>query len=602
MRLLEEASVFMSSRSMRAILLAACALAPFAAGQAKAQQHFDRLVSFGDSYADPLINLLPILAGNFDTYPSQGRSVEDVAATSPWVAFPYWLQDGLGLANENMTSYAIAGSTTDAMNETGVPYSLPFQLERSAGEIYDADDLVSLSIGGNDGRRDSAQFGADFSPELATRLAGGVAGRASDAVKTFVDQGAGTVLAVSFSDLSILPELSQHPRQESLAAYGGALFNGMQQNLLSTSQAGARIFLVDLSLLGAQLRANPQAYGFETFLYVGNPETSVFGPDLLHLTDNGFRVMADYMLNILQSPYAVAAAPAVAEASAQSFTTSLLNRLDSRRLDEPATPYSVYVLGGLAGASGDDSGFDGNGGQGSLGAEMWFNPNLLAGAAVSYSSLDSGGSLIDVDDQAIQISAYASWKQNGWFADGLLGYGSHDIDLTRQGIISPVTGSTDADTLSAALRGGYLFDIGGIKAGPMLGLRHTRTRVDAYSESGDPGLAIQVDRQRLSSTTSDVGAEIHASLSPTIEAYAGIAWRHEFGDEYRTLTTRLAQAPLLPIGTSISNFSGRDYGVVSGGLSFDLTANVSATLAGSATFARDNGNSFQIDAGLGFSF
>jgi hypothetical protein len=49
-------------------------------------------------------------------------------------------------------------------------------------------------------------------------------------------------LAVSFSsDLSILPELAAQP-PESLAAYGGALFGGMQENLAATAQAGARIF------------------------------------------------------------------------------------------------------------------------------------------------------------------------------------------------------------------------------------------------------------------------------------------------------------------------------------------------------------------------
>jgi hypothetical protein len=71
-------------------------------------------------------------------------SVEDVAANYPWVAFPYWLQDELGLANDEMTSYAIGGSTTDEINEFDKPYSLPFQLERSAGEVYGPNDLVSL--------------------------------------------------------------------------------------------------------------------------------------------------------------------------------------------------------------------------------------------------------------------------------------------------------------------------------------------------------------------------------------------------------------------------------------------------------------------------
>lgn len=585
------------SRCMVATLAASIVTA--AAAPASAQQHFDRLISFGDSYADPLINLLPLLNHNENALPSQGMSVEAVAAGSPWVAFPYWLQDGLGLANEDMTSYAIAGSTTDTMNEVDVPYSLPFQLERSAGEVYGPNDLVSLSIGGNDGRRDSRTYGADFSPELAERLGGGVAGRASDAVKTFVGQGAGTVLAVSFSDLSILPELSAHPRPDGLAAYGAALYTGMQTNLLATAEAGGRIFLFDLSLLGAQLRANPQLYGFKTFLFEGNAETSVFGPDSLHLTSNGFRVAAAYMLNVLQSPYAAAVAPELAEASSESFTTSLFGRLDSQRFDDATTPYSVYLMGGLAGASGD---LGGDGGRGTLGAEMWLNPQLLLGVAASYSSLSGDNPLVDIDDQALQVAAYGSWKHNNWFADALLGYGNHELELVRSGVVSPVVGETDADTVNAALRGGYLFDLGGVKAGPVLGLRHTRTRVDPYQDSGDPSLAILVDRQKLSSTTSEVGAQVHATLSDRVQGFAGIAWRHEFGDEARILNTRLAQSPLLPINTTIQNFDGRDYGVVSAGLSFDMSEKLNATLAGAATFARGDADSFQIDAGLSLRF
>lgn len=570
---------------------------------ALAQQQFDRLVSFGDSYADPGVNLIPLLLGNTNALPTEGKSVEDVAEGYPWVAFPYWLQDGLGLANEDMTSYAIGGSTTTEMNQVGIPYSLPYQMEQSADETYGEDTLVSISIGGNDGRRDANTYGADFTPVLATQLAGGVADRAADAINTFVDQGAGTVLVASFSDLSLLPEQSVHPRQDGLRAYGGAMFNGMQQNLVATAEAGARIFLIDITSVGSQIKADPAAYGFETFAYAGDAETSVFGPDGLHLTDNGFRVMADYMLNVLQAPYAVAGTPTLAEASARSFTTSLMNRLDSRRFGEATAPYSVYVMGGFTGSDNDATGIDGDGGRGTIGAEMNFNAKLLGGVAVSYSSLDSSSALADVENKALQVSAYASWKQGGWFADGLLGYGSHDLDLTRPGVISPVSGSADGDTVSASVQGGYLFDLGGVKAGPLLGLRHTRTRIDAYDETGDAGLAMLVERQSLSSTTSDLGVTVHAPLGrETVNAFASVAWRHEFGDEYRTLTTRLAQSPLLPIGTEIRNFDGWDYGVVSGGLSFDLTQNMSATVAGSATFARNSGNSFQIDAGLGISF
>jgi hypothetical protein len=75
--------------------------------------------------------------------PVRGMSVEMSPPIIP-VAFPYWLQDELGLANDEMTSYAIGGSTTDEINEFDKPYSPCRSTRAFGGRGYGPNDLVSL--------------------------------------------------------------------------------------------------------------------------------------------------------------------------------------------------------------------------------------------------------------------------------------------------------------------------------------------------------------------------------------------------------------------------------------------------------------------------
>jgi hypothetical protein len=101
------------------------------------------------------------------------------------------------------------------------------------------------------------------------------------------------------------------------------------------------------------------------------------------MASNGFRVLSAYMLNALQSP--IGDSGARCWKPQQSFTTSLLGRLDSRRL-EGVRAYSIYAMGGLAGADNDAAGLDGNGGRGVIGVEIALNENLLGGLTLGYSS------------------------------------------------------------------------------------------------------------------------------------------------------------------------------------------------------------------------
>ena len=62
---------------------------------------------------------------------------------------------------------------------------------------------------------------------------------------------------------------------------------------------------------------------------------------------------------------------------------------------------------------------------------------------------------------------------------------SYRID--RLGVIDSMTANPDGDVFTAGGQAGYLFDVGGLRVGPVVGLRYADVDVDAYTEQGDLG-------------------------------------------------------------------------------------------------------------------
>nr|WP_301296360.1 autotransporter domain-containing protein [Pseudomonas citronellolis] len=595
------------------------------AGQAAAQSQYRQLVSFGDSYADSGYNLSALSSGDLAGYPSQGHSPAEIAPGHAYVAFPYWLQAQLGIPDAQMTNYAIGGATTQPISALGTAFSLPYELTAWNGKRFAADDLVSLSIGGNDALAPSgivhlvANVGPDgsaFGHTEATAAAQLAASTATQTIEGFIAAGARNLVIAGFSDISAMPAAAGVPHPDSLAVYGQTYYQNLQAQLQPLAQGGTRIFLLDETRIIERMRDNLAAYGFGSFAYSGPAALpSVVQPDNVHLTSHGFEVLARYMTSAVLAPYDFALLSQTSLASAEVFTDSLLDRLDANRglhSERPAPDgqVSVYALGTYSGRNRDDdsaaSSSDYRGGSGTLGVDLQLSTNLLAGLALNYSDSrsepDQGGHL---DDEATQVAAYLSYVDGSWFGDALLGYGHHDLDLHRPGIVDPVGGSTDADTFSAALRGGYLFDLGGFSAGPLLGLEYQRSEVDGYGEGGDPLLAFNVRGQTQKSLTSLAGVQVRAPFkvgAQQFSSYLNLAWKHEFEDDSHDLDSTLQQAPLLPIHTEIRDVDSRNYGVIGGGIAVSLGDNLSAQLSASSDLGRDGGNQYQIGTALNYSF
>jgi outer membrane lipase/esterase len=504
-------------------------------------------------------------------------------------------------------------------------------------------------------------YPASITPANAKEFADKTTEFATKQIGLLQDAGARNFILGGFSSISGLPELQDNLKglppavadfiSKSADAYAKAYFEGMQTQLTPLANAGARFFLFDLARLGAKVNEDPAKYGFVGFRCpppapvcggsINSPQQNqyYFGPDGLHLTNAGFDLVAAHMENIVMAPDNFAVQPSIVMSTTSAFTGSVLGRLDAlrgqreasdyvaataaggpmglgygdgarRRMTGPSSRLTAYAMGtfisGTRSNSFEQVGFDFEAPSGTVGLEYSASRNLIIGVAGNYTAADAdlnGGASIDVD--TVQAAAYISYATRQLFAEALVAYGHHDLDLVRPGVLDPVRSSTDASSFAAAARGAYLFDFGGLRAGPIAGLTYIHSRVDGYTEKGDELLTFNVSAQTIDSLVGNMGVQFRTQFlagGNLVSPFVNITLEHQFGDNTHMMTANLTQAPLLPILTAVPSFDTRTYGRVEGGLTFQMGEDVSATVNAASTFARDEGNDWRISTALNYRF
>src|SRR5215813_3681577 len=299
---------------------------------AAAEDKFNRLFVFGDSYADVT------LAG-----PS-------VLPPHPplWTVYPIPLANDLGIPGTAITNFAVGGARASPIGPPATVNPPGWHLQQQVdaylanGNLIGPRDLVTLNIGGNDGL---ALLGNILTPANntvigypgisigvgnAATFANITADFATAQIERLVASGARNFVLGEFSGLSGLPIVPSVVAPIA-DAYGQAYFNAMQARLAPLAQDGVRFFMFDLFRLGRAVSADPARFGFIGFNCPGpppgcggdiaSPQQKQFylGPDGLHLTSGGFALVADYMANIVLAPDTIAVQPAITAATS-NFT------------------------------------------------------------------------------------------------------------------------------------------------------------------------------------------------------------------------------------------------------------------------------------------
>lgn len=596
-----------------------------------AAQRFDKVVAFGDSYAD-IGNVKSLLTnaglGAFydsRTYPtgrfSGGTNFVDTIATAYGVPQANYAIGGAQAGTGNVaaqgllpgfqqqwTAFTQGGSTytnvalTEPLYVSGVATTIP-----SGGLHFAADDLAVFSVGGNDARGYRIGGGTVAGAAAAAAITASAATTGLDAL---VSRGIRHLVWTS-GDVGQLAEAIGQPSAAAGTAFSVAYNAQMQTVLAPIARSGVQVAYVDITTVGTTVRTDPARFGFTDTIHacpqtcIGNPALQsqyLFYVDGVHLTSAGFALVGAYAVNQLDAPYTLRAVGDLPLIEARRFGQDMGNRLDLARGGSAHDGLSVFGNFDAAhqrrAADATANGYDYNARGGLGGVEYTAGPST-AGLIFSYArgKIDGGGD-DRVRGRSYQIGGYAVADPGTFFSQGYVGYGWHRLDVRRTGVADPLTADPHATSLSAGGRVGWLPPMRFGRIGPVVGLDYAHARVKGYSEGGDAAATLVVSRQRIDTLIGSAGLEYRPLLGPRVSPWLRATAEKTLEGDGRDLSYAPAVAPTIVNDFVIGRSSERVYGVAAGGVTAHLTRRLALDGSVRATIDRPEGHDLAGFAGL----
>jgi uncharacterized protein YhjY with autotransporter beta-barrel domain/phospholipase/lecithinase/hemolysin len=623
----------LNSRAIAKSLLAATALVAFASPAAA--QRVDRIVAFGDSYAD---------TGNFFAFVGIDPATTGAYGTGRFSGGTNYIDTLSQILNAPVDNFAIGGALTSQFNtNTGPNLGFPTEfgsfLTGGGGltpfpEVtgtFGENDLLAVSIGGNDARiyqTGSVPLGVPVGTLAGAPAAGAAsAAFAKGGLDLLVGAGAQNISYLAGNTANI-PEVQFQANPAAAFAVRDAFFQGfdgaMRTTLAGYAANGVVVHYLDLNLVGQRIQSDFAAYGLTglacppfavSTICISDPTVTsqfLFYGDQLHLTSAGFAIVAKYIAAQLQAPLTLSATSDMALDTARQFGRTLTTRMDlgSPRDGDTADGLKVFIVGDTfsrdVGHSARTDSFDIDSSGASIGVEYGFG-NGVAGIAGNYSrprakfTNDSART----ETNSYQIGAYAGFGIAGGFAQGYLGYGTDNHKIKRAGVIDSMSASPDGNHWLAGAKAGYLFPVGGFRLGPIVALDYAKAKVDGYTEDGDAALTLNVDSMDFKTLTGSAGVELRGDFAGggvQLRPYAAATIEKDFTGDGRTVQFALTAAPTIVNSFAYDDRSTKAYARLSGGASAAILTNVSLDVAGSGTFGKKQGEDVSAHLGVKIGF
>ena len=604
-------------RLLTASLLGASAMTFAMPAQA---QRVDNIVVFGDSYADDgnafqLAGIDPLTTQVYTTGRfSGGTNYIDTLA------------DLLGATTEN---FAIGGAKTDNTNTSGPLPGFQFEVAAflagglvpayPAGDgLFDENDLLAVSIGGNDARQYQQLGGTLIGAPAA---AGVAAANATFGLDLLVDAGAQNISFLA-GDTGRLPEIALDPTGAAIRSEFSSSFNTAMQSTLSGYAAdGVIVHYLDLNLVLDNVAANPEAYGITRGLVcpafpnptcVVNAGGYLFYGDLLHLTSDGFEIVGKYVAAQLTAPLTLQAPSDIALDTARQFGRTLTTRMDtgSPRDGDTTEGMKFFLVGDTVTRHQDDGQRNLDYRSSSVGAtagvQFGFGSGV-AGLAVNYSKPNANftSDAADVDSRSIQVGGYAGFGVAGAFVQGYAGYGWDKHDIDRKGVVEGMNADTKGHHFLIGAKGGYLMPMGAVRVGPVIALDYAKAKVDGYTESGDPALELNVSSISYKSLRGSAGVELRSDFEGggvQLRPFASAVVEKDFSGDDRTIHFSQTASPTIVNSFAFTDASKKAYGRFSAGFGAAILDGVMLDVAGSATVSKDEGDETSAHVGVRIGF
>ena len=328
---------------------------------------------------------------------------------------------------------------------------------------------------------------------------------------------------------------------------------GAEARFVSGMNAGQSYFNIHTVMFGGgEIRGN-----LVRFLFANNPGLSPQTAGVADALDSlgaGSGALTNDLLSlaILTDPQQVTALGQITPSTSRGLLVAATegmsavfdqvgDRLDGLRLESSdAGRYGVWskVHGGTR-RQDDEDGFAGYNGDAwglALGVDRSLSPQLLVGAALSYSRQG-----LSYDDQrtgstdiieGTQISAYASQELGAFYLDYMAAYVSQSVSATRASAVGIASADYDGDQFGVRVDGGLPIAVSpGWTITPQASLDWARLELDDYAETGGGALALAVEGRTADLLWSSIGAELDfetvmggARTRPFVRAH----WLHSF--------------------------------------------------------------------------
>jgi len=596
---------------------ASFAIAGMSAAPASAQR-VERIVAFGDSYADDgnAFQLLGIPPASTIIYPT-GR----FTGGSNYV-------DTLGqIYNLTPENFAIGGALTDNTNTN--PFLPGFTFERlsflaGGGGVFPttsptlgSGDLVTVSIGGNDAR----VYGNSGTVAGAPAAAAVAVTNATTNLNAIIGSGTPTISFMA-GNTALLPEVAgNEPVQAVRAAYSNAFNQGMQTALAGYAANGSIVHYLDLTLVLENVTANPSAYGFTNLgpcapIPTCVPDSTyanqfVFWVDAVHPTSRTSALFAQYIATQLQAPLTFGATSDLGLETGRHFGRTLTGRMDLAARGAGDQGFRVFVTGDYLSRDADPDGATDSyqiRDYGVTGGVEYGFENGLIGIAGNYSrpKAELGTGASETRDRTWQVGGFGAVSANALFGQAYLGYGHDDHRISRTGVVEGMRASPNGNHWVAGAKAGYLVPFAGMRLGPIAAVDYAKAKVGGYTETGDPALTLNVSSVSTKALEGSLGAELRGKLGSgtsngSIQPFISAVLVKDFEGDGRTIQFTQTSAPTIVNTWQLDERSKHIYGRATAGGRVRLGAFRIDALA-TTTIDRDGGDDTSVQVGLSAGF
>ncbi|WP_338501771.1 autotransporter domain-containing protein [Sphingomonas kaistensis] len=601
----------------RALLGATAVLALSVATPASAQRII-RIVAFGDSYADTG-NLFRLTGLNPATFQNGIYSTGRFSGGTNYIDSLSLL---LGAPVEN---FAIGGASA-VRGAPATAFDLQFEVDNflnvgtqssvfpTGAPSFGPNDLVTVSIGGNDARYFQQGLYGAFTVNDAI-----AASRTQ--LNRLVAAGAPTISFLA-GNTALLPEVATNPSAQAVRnTFSTTYNNALQQTLAGYAANGVVVHYLDLSQVLGSIQANGAAYGLPNGVVCAPTQANVlwgcagylFYVDGLHLSSDGFRVVARYVQRQLQAPLSLGATSDLALDNALQFGRTLNSRMDlgSPRDGEVLEGARVFVVGDSFSrdvrTSNVSDQFDIDSVGATAGVEFGFGGNGLIGVAggITRGKARLANDSANVKGKGWQGGVYAAYALGPVFVQGHAGYGRTDYDISRAAVIDRLSASPEGSHVVAGAKAGFLTGLGPLRVGPVVALDYAKAKIDGYTETGDNALRLNVGAQRYSALVGGAGLELRGDFNAggsSLRPFASAMIEKDLKGDGRTITFAQTASPSI---VNRFDLGERDTGVYTrftAGASAQLASNIQLDINGSTTAGKDMGNDVSVQGGVRVGF